>query len=98
MLQAGTSSNVRGGAEGNAQNIRETGNACHETGNGYNVRYPITRRGSIMKQFMSAPRNWIWVLCSAAAVLFSAGALADPPSRVARLTQIGGSVSFSPAG
>jgi hypothetical protein len=38
------------------------------------------------------------VLCSAAALFLSAGALADPPSRVARLTQAEGTISFSPAG
>src|SRR5215813_4096158 len=55
-------------------------------------------RGQIMRQFLIAPRQWLVVLCSAAALFVSAGAYADPPSRVARLTQIEGSVSFSPAG
>jgi uncharacterized protein DUF6600 len=44
------------------------------------------------------PRTWVTVLCSAAALLFCAAALADPPARVARLSQIAGTVSFSPAG
>ena len=45
-----------------------------------------------------APRTWAAVLCSAAALLFCASAMADPPARVARLGQIAGSVTFSPAG
>ena len=51
-----------------------------------------------MRYFLSAPRNWAWLLCSAASLCFSASVLADPPTRVARLAQIGGTVSFSPAG
>lgn len=45
-----------------------------------------------------ARRTWAALLCSAAALLFCASAFADPPGRVARLSQIGGTVSFSPAG
>jgi hypothetical protein len=37
-------------------------------------------------------------LCGAAALIACATVLADPPGRVARLAQIGGTVSFSPAG
>ena len=51
-----------------------------------------------MKRFISFPRVCAAVLCSAAALFMSSGALADPPARVARLSQIGGTVSFSPAG
>ena len=51
-----------------------------------------------MRQFLFAPRQWVVVLCGAAAVLLSAAAYADPPGRVARLTQIEGTISFSPAG
>ena len=51
-----------------------------------------------MRHSFPAPRQWLVVLCSTAALLVSAGALADPPSRVARLTQIEGAISFSPAG
>jgi len=51
-----------------------------------------------MKDLLFAPRLWTSVLCGAAALLLSAGAYADPPDRVARLTQIQGAVSFSPAG
>ena len=46
-------------------------------------------------------RHWVNGLLGAAAFLAlvaSGAALADPPSRVARLTQISGTVSFSPAG
>src|SRR6266540_2721792 len=43
-------------------------------------------------------RNWITALCGAAALLACATVLADPPGRVARLAQINGTVSFSPAG
>ena len=51
-----------------------------------------------MTPTQTAARIWSVVLCGAAACLFSAYALADPPARVARLSQIGGTVSFSPAG
>ncbi|HEX8013484.1 MAG TPA: DUF6600 domain-containing protein [Casimicrobiaceae bacterium] len=51
-----------------------------------------------MIQSLRAPRSWIAALCGAAALLFSASAFSDPPARVARLTQIEGTVSFSPAG
>ena len=43
-------------------------------------------------------RNWITALCGAAALIACATVLADPPGRVARLAQINGTVSFSPAG
>jgi hypothetical protein len=43
-------------------------------------------------------RNWITALCGAAALVASAAVWADPPGRVARLAQISGTVSFSPAG
>ncbi len=51
-----------------------------------------------MGHLFSISRSWAVVLCGAAALSFGAGAFADPPDRVARLTQIGGTVSFSPAG
>jgi hypothetical protein len=51
-----------------------------------------------MRQFLFASRQWVVVLCGAAALLLSAGAYADPPGRVARLTQVEGTISFSPAG
>ncbi|HZI83052.1 MAG TPA: DUF6600 domain-containing protein [Casimicrobiaceae bacterium] len=51
-----------------------------------------------MRPSLSATRIWTVALCSAAALAFSASAFADPPERVARLTQIAGTVSFSPAG
>src|SRR5258708_12366534 len=43
-------------------------------------------------------RTWAAILCAAATLFFCGSALADPPARVARLSQIAGSVSFSPAG
>ena len=43
-------------------------------------------------------RNWITALCGAAALIAWTTVLADPPGRVARLAQINGTVSFSPAG
>ncbi len=43
-------------------------------------------------------RNWIAALCGTAALIAWATVLADPPGRVARLAQINGTVSFSPAG
>jgi len=43
-------------------------------------------------------RNWITALCGTAALIACATVLADPPGRVARLAQINGTVSFSPAG
>ena len=43
-------------------------------------------------------RNCITALCGAAALIACATVLADPPGRVARLAQINGTVSFSPAG
>jgi hypothetical protein len=43
-------------------------------------------------------RNWVTALCGAAALIACATVLADPPGRVARLAQISGTVSFSPAG
>ena len=46
----------------------------------------------------STLRTWVALWCSAAALLFCSSAFADPPGRVARLSQIGGTVSFSPAG
>jgi len=42
--------------------------------------------------------TWFTAFCAAAALLTCGAALADPPGRVARLTQMGGAVSFSPAG
>jgi len=51
-----------------------------------------------MRHFLFTPRSWAVMLCSAAALFLSAAAFADPPARVARLAQIGGTVSFSPAG
>jgi len=51
-----------------------------------------------MKHVTSFSRNCVVVLCSAAALFLCGGAWADPPARVARLSQLGGSVSFSPAG
>ena len=51
-----------------------------------------------MKHFLLASRAWAAMLCGAAALLLSAGAFADPPDRAARLTQIGGTITFSPAG
>ena len=51
-----------------------------------------------MRDCLFAPRVWAVGLCSAALALFSAVASADPPTRAARLAQIGGTVSFSPAG
>src|SRR5271166_499454 len=41
---------------------------------------------------------WFTALCGVAAWLACGAALADPPGRVARLAQISGAVSFSPAG
>src|SRR5215472_605478 len=64
-----------------------------------NAAPPITDiRGFIMTHFLFTPRSWAVLLCSAVAMLFSVTSFADPPARVARLAQIGGTVSFSPAG
>jgi hypothetical protein len=51
-----------------------------------------------MRRSFLAPRHWLALLCSAAALCAASGALADPPDRVARLTQIEGTVTFSPSG
>jgi hypothetical protein len=46
------------------------------------------------QQFVS----WLAACCGIAALVFCGAALADPPGRAARLAQISGAVSFSPAG
>jgi len=51
-----------------------------------------------MKRLPSALRSSAITLCSAVALLASATASADPPDRAARLAQVAGVVSFSPAG
>jgi hypothetical protein len=50
-----------------------------------------------MNPLLSPPR-WLAALCGAVALIVGATAAADPPGRVARLAQISGAVSFSPAG
>jgi hypothetical protein len=55
-------------------------------------------RGRNMNRSRNPLRNWITALCGAAALIACATVLADPPGRVARLAQINGTVSFSPAG
>src|SRR5574337_2157085 len=51
-----------------------------------------------MRLSFSTVRSGALALCGAAALIFSTVAAADPPDRVARLTQIDGVVTFSPAG
>ena len=51
-----------------------------------------------MSKTPMATRSWATVLCAAATLFLCGSALADPPARVARLSQIGGTISFSPAG
>ena len=51
-----------------------------------------------MTRFRKLFGTWLTALCTAAALLACGAALADPPGRAARLTQISGAVSFSPAG
>jgi hypothetical protein len=55
-------------------------------------------RGRNMNRSRNPLRNWITALCGTIAFIACATVLADPPGRVARLAQIGGTVSFSPAG
>ena len=43
-------------------------------------------------------RHWLYIFLASAAALLSGVARADPPSSIARLSYIGGAVSFSPAG
>ena len=42
--------------------------------------------------------RWLAAVCGAVALIACSAAAADPPGRVARLAQISGAVSFSPAG
>src|SRR5438876_463749 len=68
-------------------------------GNRYNLQHSLTNpRGLIMSKTPMATRSWATVLCAAATLFLCGSALADPPARVARLSQIGGTISFSPAG
>ncbi|HEX7270756.1 MAG TPA: DUF6600 domain-containing protein, partial [Casimicrobiaceae bacterium] len=51
-----------------------------------------------MRKNLQQWRNGMMTAVGAMALLFCGAALADPPGRVARLTQMGGTITFSPAG
>src|SRR5215468_7356980 len=58
----------------------------------------IHQRGSNMSSVKQQWRNGMIGLIGALALLVSGIASADPPSRAARLTQMTGTITFSPAG